>query len=68
MRYVLIFIILCGCTSSNCLTSEAKLFQRHYYDQKNCVKRNKIRMWWDEHGEQGLILSKKEEKKLYKNP
>ena len=64
----LCFMIRCliGCTPVPCLQSEAKYHQRHWYDEKNATKRSTAKMWWLEHGQQGLILVRREERKLYK--
>ena len=64
----LYFVIRCliGCTPVPCLTSEAKYHQRHWYDETRCEKHSKAKMWWMEHGQQGLVLAKNEERKLYK--
>lgn len=42
-----------------------ELHQRHWYDSRTCKKRTKAKMWWLEHGQQGCILSKNEERRLY---
>jgi hypothetical protein len=64
----LYFIIRCfvGCSTPDCLTSEHKYHQRHWYDEKHATKRSNAKMWWGEHGQQGMILAKREERKLYK--
>ncbi len=71
IRFILLcglyFIIRCftGCSPVPCM-AEHKKFQRHWYDETRCKKRSNAKMWWLEHGQQGLILSKNEERKLYR--
>ncbi len=71
-RYLLLWLLMvliaifAGCMPVPCLQSEAKHHQRHWYDEKRCEKRSKAKMWWMEHGQQGMILSKNEERRLYK--
>lgn len=62
---IILITILVSCTPVPCLTSEAKYHQRHWYDETRCEKRSKVKMWWMEHGQQGLILVRREERKLY---